>query len=443
MSNIQDLHEQGSNAATAPTAASSSTTHSTGNGTVFISYRRSDGKDYAKDLRDLLRAAGLDAWQDTEDLDHGVTADQVTKVIAQAQAAVLIVTPDIVKSEVVRNIELPALLKRAEDPNFCLCIANAVRAGAGKPQCDYDAPDELLGTSWKETLANRNQVNLLETSGPEEIAQILLKHRLKQRQAINTFDKRDFTIHIDTRWTGVRPVPQGEDLHILLEPSKNARLLSAKSMRLLRKTLPLISSAVQSSRAKGIHISGHAHLSVGLALGAALPETMVNTISVDHTDGQLWSSRTSQESSCIGELNIDSKVITTPSSDETPRIALFVNLLRSADGEAFNSLVANSAPPFHAAGSITLTEDRDITSHEAAHLSRDIATQIKELARSINGVSQAEVHLAYAGPLPMAVLIGRLLNTLTTVVYEYDNNAYTPVFSLNPGQEGGPITAIC
>lgn len=442
MSNIQDLHEQGSNAATAPTAASSSTTHSTGDGTVFISYRRYDGEKYAKKLRDLLRAAGLNAWQDTEDLDHGVTADQVTKVIAQAQAAVLIVTPDIVKSEVVRNIELPALLKRAEDPNFCLCIANAVQARAGKLECDYDAPDELLGTSWKETLANRNQVNLLETSGSEEIVQILLKHRLKQRQAINTFDKRDFTIHIDTRWTGVRPVPQGEDLHILLEPSEDSRLLSAESMDLLRKTLPLISSAVQSSRAQSIRISGHAHLSVGLALGAALPETLVNVLNVEHRDGQTWSSFSSQQNSDANPIRVSSPIHAQVKPGKTPRIALFVNLLRSADDEAFNSLVVNSARPFHAAGSITLTEDRDISSHEAAHLSKDIARQIKELARSINGASQAEVHLAYAGPLPMAVLIGRLLNTLTTVVYEYDNNAYTPVFSLNPGQEGGPITAI-
>lgn len=442
MSNIQDPHENGSSAVTAATEAGSSATCSQGDGTVFISYRRNDGKSYANNLRRLLRAAGLDVWQDTEDLDHGNVTDRVTEAIAGAQAAVLVVTPDICNSTVVRDIELPALLKRAEDPDFCLCIANAVGKKEDSSECDYSAPDRLLEPAWQEKLDNKNQVNLRVPSGAEEIARILLKHRLKQRQAIKNFNKQDFTLHIDTRWTGIRPAPQGEDLHILLEPSEGSRLLSTESMELFRRTLPLISSTVQSSRARGIRISGHAHLSVGLALGAALPETLVNVLNVEHRDGQTWSSFPSQENSDTAPITVRSSPQAQPEPDETPRIAVFVDLLGSADEEAFNSLTHNSVRRFHTVGSITWAGDRLIDPHEAAYLSRYIATQIKKLARSIKRAPQAEVHLAYAGPLPMAVLIGGFLNTLTTVVYEYDQNAYTPVFSLNPSQKGGPITAI-
>jgi hypothetical protein len=48
----------------------------------------------------------------------------------------------------------------------------------------------------------------------------------------------------------------------------------------------------------------------------------------------------------------------------------------------------------------------------------------------------------------MAVLIGRYLNTLRTVVYEWDGDTtdgptYQPVLVLEPGVTGGPIIEAC
>jgi hypothetical protein len=47
----------------------------------------------------------------------------------------------------------------------------------------------------------------------------------------------------------------------------------------------------------------------------------------------------------------------------------------------------------------------------------------------------------------MAVLVGRLLNTLRVVVYEWEDDevlgpAYHPVLALNPGIVAGPITQV-
>ena len=61
---------------------------------------------------------------------------------------------------------------------------------------------------------------------------------------------------------------------------------------------------------------------------------------------------------------------------------------------------------------------------------------------------RAEVHLAFHGPYTMAVLVGRYLNTLRTVVYEWDGNKkdeprYKPVLILEPGVTGGPIIDVC
>ncbi|MGW3399452.1 SAVED domain-containing protein [Streptomyces hydrogenans] len=59
----------------------------------------------------------------------------------------------------------------------------------------------------------------------------------------------------------------------------------------------------------------------------------------------------------------------------------------------------------------------------------------------------AEVHLAFHGPYTMALLVGRHLNTLRTVVYEWDNATlgkplYTPALVLEPGVADGPITEV-
>lgn len=47
----------------------------------------------------------------------------------------------------------------------------------------------------------------------------------------------------------------------------------------------------------------------------------------------------------------------------------------------------------------------------------------------------------------MAVLVGRYLNTLRTVVYEWDGDStggasYTPVIVVEPGVTNGPITEV-
>ena len=57
------------------------------------------------------------------------------------------------------------------------------------------------------------------------------------------------------------------------------------------------------------------------------------------------------------------------------------------------------------------------------------------------------MHLAFHGPFAMAVLIGRHLNTLRTIVYEWDASPkdgarYQPVLTLEPGVANGPITEV-
>ncbi|MFD0501737.1 Mov34/MPN/PAD-1 family protein [Streptomyces chiangmaiensis] len=135
-------------------------------GPVFISYRQSDGSPQAESIENLLRAAGLVVWRDRTDLRPGTTTDRLEQALTQGlSAAVLVVTPETVHSDIVRERELPRLLQLDEDPAFSLCIANkTARAGSGA-QCDYDAPDRLLRLAPSRTLADKKQSNMLQPSG--------------------------------------------------------------------------------------------------------------------------------------------------------------------------------------------------------------------------------------------------------------------------------------
>jgi integrative and conjugative element protein (TIGR02256 family) len=98
-----------------------------GDGPVFISYRQSDGTTQAELLEHLLRAAGLVVWRDRTDLRPGTTTDRLEQALTQGlSAGVLVITPDIVYSDIVRERELPRLLQLDNAPAFSLCIANRV-----------------------------------------------------------------------------------------------------------------------------------------------------------------------------------------------------------------------------------------------------------------------------------------------------------------------------
>lgn len=417
-----------------------------GDGPVFISYRQSDGTAQADALEDLLRAAGLVVWRDRTDLLPGTTTDRLERALTRGlSAAVLVVTPEIAHSDIVREVELPRLLQLDADTDFSLCIANTVALARKPSKCDYDAPDRLLRLAPARTLAEKKQANMRLPSGEVEIVRDLLMHRIEQRKPVIRSEGRDFTIRVQSRPKSSALDAAEEDLHIRLKPSDDGRLPSRAGLELFQKTLPLTSDAVYASSAKSVRISGGAHLSVGLALGAALSETKIGKVIVIDPEDNAWRSVTSDDDPHAIDLTIEPVHIERNQTVEHQhRVAVLVTLTPHADLTAFEQLVNDSAHGFDAAEIISLGGAERIDSREAARLSAAIAQQIKKLSAS---QGRAEVHLAFHGPHAMAVLVGRYLNTLRTVVYEWDGNRkdeshYKPVLVLEPGVTGGPITAV-
>lgn len=417
-----------------------------GDGPVFISYRQSDGTPPAESLENLLRAAGLVVWRDRIDLRPGTTTDRLEQALTEGlSAGVLVVTPEIVDSEIVRERELPRLLQLDENPAFSLCIANKVAREGSEPKCDYDAPDRLLRLAPARTLADKKQANVLDSAGELEIVRDLLMHRIEQRRPEIRAEGRDFTIRVQSRPAPFAVDADDDDLHMRIKEATRGRLPSADGLDLLQRTLPLTGDAVFAAGAKRVHISGGAHLSIGLALGAALPETKIGNVAVLDVQNNAWESTPASNDPGVTELNVEALFteVAQP-SNAANRVAVFVTLTADPDLTAFQRMVRESPKVFADAEVVSAANSSRIDPQEAGRLGQAIARHIKRLSAEHG---RAEVHLAFHGPFPMAVLVGRYLNTLRTIAYEWDGDTingprYRPAIALEPGVAGGPITEV-
>ncbi len=415
------------------------------NGPVFISYRQSDGTEQARALEALLRAAGLVVWRDHNDLRPGTTTDRLEQALTHGlSAGVLVVTPDIQHSEIVRERELPRLLELDLDASFSLCIANRIPRADDPSSCDYTAPDRLLRLAPARTLADKNQANILDPSGELEIVRDLVMHRIEQRSAGIRLERRPVTIRIQTRPAPFAIDAGEDDLHIRISASAVGRLPSQEGLKLLQTTLPMISDAVHAAGASSARILGGAHLSIALAFGAALPDTKIGQIEVVDSRGAVWASTPHPDDPRNCELlQAPHPILESTAPAARDRVAIFVSLTPNPDRTAFDRLIRESPEPFTRAVSITATEGA-IDPREAGRLSAAIAGQIKALAAQ---TGRAEVHLAFHGPCAMAILVGRQLNTLRTVAYEWggpgdDAVGYVRALALDPGSFNGPIVEV-
>ena len=415
-------------------------------GPVFISYRQSDGAQQADALENLLRAAGLVVWRDLVDLRPGTTTDRLERALTEGlSAGVLVVTPDIVDSEIVRERELPRLLQLDHDPAFSLCIANQIPRRGGESKCDYDAPDRLLRLAPARTLADKKQANMLDPAGELEIVRDLLMHRIEQRRTEIRAEGRGLTIRVQSRPAPFALDADDDDLQMRIKEASEGRLPSPDGLKLLRRTLPLIGDAVFAAGAKHVRVSGGAHLTIGLALGAALPETKIGHVAVFDLQDNAWESTPTSNDPGVAELNVEalpSEV--TQTRESASRVAVLVTLTAAPDLTAFERLVRESEEGFADVEILSVTNSSRIDPQEAGRLSQAVAQRLKHLSADHG---RAEVHLAFHGPFPMAVLVGRYLNTLRTIAYEWDGDTingprYLPAITLEPGIAGGPITEV-
>ena len=415
-------------------------------GPVFLSYRHSDGAELAQALAWALRSAGVPVWLDRSDLPPGDTERRLEEAMQSGlSGAVLLVTPDIAASSVVKEIELPHLLRLEVEGAFTLSIASTIEAETGR--LDYSAPDHLLSRTVPDLRRLRQDPALTS----RDIANIARSHCRQRMEALRPGIEsagQVIDINLQTRIVPSATGPHGDLVLRLRPPVPGDRRPHRQGLEDLRLFLSDLPHLLEIAGARHVRVSGGAHLSVAFALGAALPATLIGNVNAVDTAGHAWSISDNAPAPGASARLLEAM-------DRSPREApkgdalVYVDLLPTRSDPAFDRLVQASpgrlASVFHirpvAEGNL-LPEDAGAIVAEASHAIRQAASRSET----------SEVHLLLRCPWTVALLLGRTLNTIRVSLYEWEDGPddcdsrvaprYLPSLVVRSGAGGSPIEAV-
>lgn len=385
---------------------------------VFISYRQSDGTAIAAELAWLLRAAGVPVWRDRDDLPPGDTEERLAQAIGDGlSGAVLVITPEIVKSEVVKTVEAPRLIRLHEThPAFGLAIANSVERAPGK--VDYTAADRLLELT-PGTLEGTDQ-KATDREGLRALVRGLVWHRAAEHRPLVAANAATFQLSLQTRNVAQVFDRTGGQLDLRVRPSSHERQPDAEGLKDLQTVIGLLPDAVTRTGARRVLVTGGAHLSVAFAVGAALPSSRVGQLDVVDQREQTWASGAEAviaEPAMMSMADAGTGRSSGPTAKRSA-VAVYLDLLPERSDAAFERFIEERGADLAAWQHIVSANPGLLQPAQAAGLAGEAAARIRALSADHDN---ATVHLLLRCPFPLAVLVGRLANTLRVTLYEWDD----------------------
>jgi len=402
-------------------------------GRSFLSYRRARSAEAA-----LLIAAqhdhGIPTWQDTRNLGTVPTEDELRRTLADPSTAnaVLFVTPEVEKSPVIREVEIPRIMKRAEanDEFFVVPLA---AGGLDYARAANVSSNHLSAQNLADWNMQKVPAPTLTAEHAAAIAERVLIQRLQALQK--------HLAHGDPLRVGMfarRPpaIESGVALTLNWFPRFTGKEASPKIWQeTLLPSLARIANAVrQHAPGHPVQAFGLPTLPAAVALGSAFLSTGAIKLSWEQvTPGQpnqLWSLDASRTATGFG-YRIFSK-------DAGARdVAVLVSVADNV--EPLFAAHQRNPPPLRALVRIERPGSYPhhiATPGEAADIALTVRDGLREARREYGNIGT--VHLFIATPAGLAVLIGQLLNTFGAVqTYEHmltdGSGEYKPAALLTPG----------
>ncbi len=400
-------------------------------GPIFISYRHFDGQVPARQLAWRLRAIGLPVWLDDDDLPPGDTPRRLAEALSKGlSGAILLVTPDVANSEVIKTVELPALLALQESTDFSLVVANTIRDPEDPDKPDFRAPNRLFGPTVP-PLTDIHQYPFFDEGDATHIAMALA---LRRMQAVRRGSHRELIIDIATR-TPARAFTQGPlpGLIVRVEPPPpGRRVMNASSWGAFAAAVGNLPGLLPEAGVSSLRIRGNAHLTVGFALGSAVPVALPWSLSVEPRFGEVWPDDSGQPAA---DLEIEVK-----ERDPSGELAVLIDCVEHhLVSDTFADLLESLDQPVAAAVRIVLR--RRLSKSEGGAVADGLAQAIRDAAARYGS---PVVHLAIRAPLPVALMLGRRLNTLEVHLYEWEDGIkparYIRMATVSSGR--GPVLAV-
>ena len=359
--------------------------------------------------------------------------------------AVLLVTPDIGASSVIKDIELPHLLALEGEGAFTLSIASTIEAEAGS--LDYSAPDRLLSRTVP-TLRGLRQDSALTSRDIADIARSHCRQRMEALRPDIESARQVIDINLQTRIVPSAIGPHGDLVVRLRPPMAGDRRPHRQGLEDLRLFLGDLPHLLEIAGARRARVSGGAHLSVAFALGAALPTTLLGDVEVEDTAGHTWTFSNNAPAP-VASTRLLEVIDHSPREAPIGDAVVYMDLLPTRSDPAFDHLVearlGRLASVFHirpvAEGNL-LPEDAGAIVAEASHAIRQAASRSET----------SEVHLLLRCPWTVALLLGRTLNTIRVNLYEWEDGPdggdsrvaprYLPSLVVRSGAGGSPIERV-
>ena len=415
-------------------------------GPIFISYRQSDGSALASDTAWAFRAAGVPVWHDRSDLLPGDTERRLAEALESGlSGAVLLVTPEIEYSKVVRDTELPQLLELEKNEAFTLSVLSAIEREPGK--LDYNAPDRLLAQR-EGTLRRFKQEPVGTKRQRADAARAQCQRRMQAVRKDVEAAGRVVTMDVQTR---IPPFATRIDADLVLRlrpPLDGARRPHYQGLDDLASFLGDLPQLVALAGAEHSTVRGGAHLSAAYAIGAALPTTLIGRVEVVDTAGNIWA--------LTGNAPVpdepDRLLSVEPSpvaSSSTGTTVVYLDLLPTRSDSAFEDFVAENASRFTNVFHVRPIREGNLRPEEAAAIVGEASQVIRDLAGQFRS---SEVHLLLRCPWGAALLLGRTLNTIRVHLYEWEDGpdgdgnsgkpTYLPSLVVRSGAGGSPIESV-
>ena len=404
-------------------------------GSMFISYRRSpsrpSGDAEATRMRDALRDRGVPTWRDLDDLSPAPTEDALVETLRREDlaGAVMLVSPEVKESPMIRQVEAPAILDR-------------FRRGDGfilKPvviNLPYEQADRILGRPGGFQEVSRFNIDRI---GSEELsiddARRIANDVLKQRLvAIRHRDPdRPFSVGLYSR---LSPSPKGYSVCHDFSSYFDGRDASSESYVAIEVALADSAAALAATGNKvRISARGNASLPLGVLFGAIYSPLAFYLDWLQPAPGadeQMWSL-------ACGPSNARPTIRITKRDPSSEDLVLAVSVSADVERAAAEYLdTASFSPRAILSAALSdgpLPRGQTIPPEEGRRIALDAINATRDLKTELR-MKRANLHLFLACPLGLAVLIGQNLNTFgDCVAYEHFPDrtpAYEPAHRFQP-----------
>jgi hypothetical protein len=397
-------------------------------GPVFVSYVRERSAAIEMLVR-ALHDVGVPTWLDTDDLGAGPFADDIVRMLASTDTsgAILFLSPETEASGFVRDVEAPAVMRRAAARDgFWTYLVAAGGLDAGT------APAVLAGALGREDAARWNIQSVGEPFTEVDAATVARKVLRERLAAIHAGlpPGEPLRVRLDARQRGpIGPSALSIDWSPHFQPAASATTWTDVLLPALSSVRDVV---VRYSPGRPVDLSGYPTLSCMTAFGAAFAAPLDlpvrwHQVMLDGSPSQVWS----LEASGSAELAAERGWICTHNLHHVASaqdVAVLVNVTDDVAGAFGRS--APTLPPFRVV--VSVDHRRAVEAAKQGRGRPDIVVadpaEASSLARlAMSAVRQARrdgatgsVHLFVAGPAGLSLMLGQLSNTFNTVVsYDY------------------------